>query len=694
MSTQIYIQPPVTAAGCQPEYTKIVSHSFGFQPSGLPIAGQIGSKIGLHTGGTINITVDYDYPTWAADVRNFRMPYIAGNITDLVYSQISATGIPIPINLVRDDVVTISGNAYLNNLGTYVGFGYDVNLVVGVYYFNCKEVSLELGSAAPVFTFMPVSTIPFTDPKKSEVCFEASVKLGSNFDVHDTRLLVGYNIFATCPGECEEPFIDANVATVSYTLDIQRPCKAVNTSFIIKNCCEGSITELVNIPGLVVGNFHVDNEGNCWEVIDTSTDVTNFTRTFVDNYTTCLECQDANPCPLNLTIQSCCVEGIEYVTGSLPGLVVGDTFVDNHGLCWYVNEESGAPISEESITVVSIIEGDCKVCTEDNPCPYFYYVLSCCTNIGGIIALPDLLSVGDAFVDTTGICWVVDKDNQNELPTMYGIVVDTVYPIGEGDTCDECTLANPCPTEYFITIKSCCDNDRVEVAQVPANYMIFSEGTVFRDYWGICWEVLSFNTTGIATFEIWPWNDEEPGFSSYKECRECLENNGCNGAYNIKDCQTDIVYSNVVLNTGGPPSIGGSYVGTIFGSFGEFLSCFEVLSLGYPTYPGSGKGELKEGPFATCLECELVLDTTKTLEFSQCCGGPNIIVEYTGVWSLGIGGTAMIPLSTEPEILPYIPTCVTLIGYSTMFTNLFNQPNNTVNYDDCVSCTDEYGCPE
>jgi hypothetical protein len=621
MLTQIFIKPQ--DSGCQPEYTKIASHSFGFQPSGLPIAGGLPPKIGLHTGGTINITVDYDYPTWAADVRNFRMPYIAGNITDLVYSQISATGIPIPINLVRDDVVTISGNAYVNNLETYLDFGYDVNLVVGVYYFNCKEVSLEFGSAAPVFTFMPVSTIPFTDPRKSEVCFEASVKLGSNFDVHDTRLLVGYNIFATCPGgpeECEEPFIDANVATVSYTLDIQRPCKAVSTSFIIKNCCEGSITELVNIPGLVVGNFHVDNEGNCWEVIDTSTDVTNFTRTFVDNYTTCLECQDANQCPLNLRISSCCVVGQEFVTGSLPGLNVGDTFVDNYGLCWTVEGETGGPISEESITVDTIIMGDCEACTTANPCPNFYRVSSCCAPIRGTIAVPDVLNTGDSFVDTNGICWNVEGEI-DQLPTIYGIVVDTIYPSSEAGSCADCIAANPCPTEYFITIKSCCDNDRVEVAQVPANYMIFDEGIVFSDYWGICWEVLSFNTTGIATFEIWPWTALPfPKIETYKECRECLENNGCNGVYNIKDCQTDIVYNNVLLVSQGPPSIGGFYIGGISdGPFDEINSCFEVLSLGYPTYPSSNKAGLKDGPFATCPECELLLYTTKTLEFSQCC---------------------------------------------------------------------------
>jgi hypothetical protein len=681
MSTQIYIQPPVTAAGCQPEYTKIVSHSFGFQPSGLPIAGQIRSKIGLHTGGTINITVDYDYPTWAADVRNFRMPYIAGNITDLVYSQISATGIPIPINLVRDDVVTISGNVYFNNLATYLDFEYDVNLVVGVYYFNCKDVNLELGSAAPVFTFMPVSTIPFTDPKKSEVCFEASVKLGSNFDVHDTRLLVGYNIFATCPGECEEPFIDANVATVSYTLDIQRPCKATNTSFIIKNCCEGSITELVNIPGLVVGNFHVDNEGNCWEVMEQSTDVTNFTRTFVDIYATCLECQDANPCPLNLKINSCCVDGAEFVTGSLPGLSLEDTFVDNHGLCWTVAEETGAPISEESITVVTIIEGGCDTCTTENPCPKFYGIESCCTGIKGVIAIPNVLYVGEAFVDTDGICWQVTGVNENQLPTIYGIVVDTVYPIGEGDTCDECTLANPCPTEYFITIKSCCDADRVEVAQVPADYMIFSEGLVFQDVWQICWEVISFSTTGVETYPIWEWGGtKEPDFNIYEKCDNCVKSNseGCLTMYELKQCGTDTTQIFYVFEE---LTIGAFY--QLVGGDSGVVSCFEVLGYGYPVF-GNEYGTLfadKAIPYATCNDCIFASSNIVKNVIWEYCDTPGVTyiaqTTFSGAYSYGL-------VTTTPDGTRN--TCISLLSVTNDPTNSTFDSGASAYIEGCLTC--------
>jgi hypothetical protein len=682
MLTQIFIKPQ--DSGCQPEYTKIASQSFIFQPDlSAP------TKV-LFTGGLVSI-LDYTYPIWSADVRNFPAFYTAGNILNTINANIAAMGIPLPINLVPNDTVTISGNASFNNASLYIDAGYEVSLIVGVYYFNCSEVTRE---GARVFTFIPVSTTQFDLDGKA--CFNADVTLGSSFDFHDTRILVGYDIIATCLGEgCVDPTPDLNVATVSYTLDIERPCQVTPSNFVIKNCCEGSITELVNIPGLVVGNFHVDDEGNCWEVMEQSNDVTNFTRTFTDIYTTCLECQEANPCPLNLTIKSCCVGGIEYVTGSLPGLVVGDTFVDNYGLCWTVDNETGAPISEESITVGSIIEGDCETCTTENPCPTFYGVESCCARITGVIAVPNLLNEGDAFVDTNGICWRVTKVDAGQLPTIYGIEVDTVYPYqGEGvepTACALCETANPCPEEYFITIKSCCDPDRVEVAQVPAEFMLFNEGTIFRDIWGICWEVLSFNTTGIATFEIWPWNSlPNPNFPSYDDCRQCLENTGCRGAYNIKDCQTDIVYSNIPLITDGPPSIGGFYVGSIYIHPEEIYSCFEVLSLGYPTYPISNKGGLKEGPFATCPECELLLDTTKTLEFSQCCGGPNIIVQYIGSWYTGFGGTAMIPLSDFPEG-PYIPTCVTLIGFSIATPTLYNQQDATTNYGSCIDCTNKLG---
>jgi hypothetical protein len=672
MSTQIYIQPQ--GSGCQPEYTKIAAHSFMFHPTGLP---GIDNESWLYTGGDVSL-MDYTYPIWSADIRDTSFSYTAGNLVGTVKADAAAMGIPLPINLVPNDTVTISGNAFFNNANLYIEVGWEVSLIVGVYYFNCKEVIAE---GARMFTFIPVSTAGFDE--NGNACFNADVTLGSNFDFHDTRILVGYDIIATCPEECVTPAPDANVATVSYTLDIERPCQVTPSNFIIKNCCEGSITELVNIPGLVVGNFHVDDEGNCWEVMEQSNDVTNFTRTFTDIYTTCLECEDDNGCPLNLTIESCCVDGIEYVTGSLPGLVVGDTFVDNHGLCWYVKEESGAPISEESITVVSIIEGDCETCTTENPCPYFYYVLSCCTGIGGIIALPDLLSVGDAFVDTNGICWVVDKDNQNQLPTMYGIVVDTVYPIGEGDTCDDCTLANPCPTEYFITIKSCCDPQRVEVASVPANSMIFAEGTIFQDVWKLCWEVISFSTTGVETYAIYDWDGGlRPTFDTYKDCKECSKtsNDGCLTMYELKQCGSELIK---VFYVAGDLTIGGFY--QLYVDGGQ-VNCWEVLDYGYPVF-GDEYSILLQNDitlYATCNDCSFTLNNVVKNVIWQYCEAPGVTyiaqTTFSGLYTYALQTTANGETNTA---------CIQLLSVTTDPVNS-TFDSGASQYDDCPTCIANY----
>jgi hypothetical protein len=681
MSTQIYIQPPVTAAGCQPEYTKIASQSFIFEPNGLPGPALINQV--LFTGGNVSI-MDYVYPIWSADVRNYGVIYAGGNITQNIDASIAAMGISLPINLVPNDTVTISGNASFNNTTTYIEFGYDVSLILGVYYFNCNELTSE---GARVFTFIPVSTTKFD--LDSKACFSAEVTLGSNFDFHDTRILVGYNIIATCPsGECGIPSVGADVATVSYTLDIERPCAATIDNFIIRNCCETSITELVNIPGLVVGDFHVDNEGNCWEVMEASTNVTNFTRTFTDNYTSCLACQDVNFCPANLVISSCCVEGKEFVSGSLPGLNVGDTFVDNYGLCWNVDSETSAPLSEESITIDHIIPtGNCITCLEESPCPNFFDVTSCCARIKGTIAIPAIISIskGDAFVDTNGICWGID-DIVVQLPTIYGIEVATIYTGAvEPDTnCGLCVTANPCPEEYFITIRSCCDKQRVEVASVPADSMIFTEGLIFQDFWGICWEVMSFSTTGVETYAIWPWDlVEKPTFNTFKNCEQCAKSGKverCITMYELKQCGTDVTK---VFYVAGDLTIGAFYQ---LHSDGNPSICYEVIGYGYPVF-GTGYIYLYEGDgvlYTNCDDCIFNSDSILKNVVWEYCDTPGVtyIAEttYSGAYSYGLQTTT--PDGTRNA-------CIHFLSVTTDFANS-TFDSGSLSYDDCPTCLNYY----
>jgi hypothetical protein len=671
MSTQIFINPD----GCRVEYTKISAHSFSFQPElSKP-------EILLYGGFSSNIGGNPILAVWSRPVFDYSNNALAPTIFPFDKS----VGIPLPINLVAEDVVTISGTAVFNNYKPYIIAGWNIILQVGVNYFNC-----EIPDEIPSFTFIPLESFVLTDP--GTVCFETSVTLNSNFDVHQTRFLVGFNIIATCPDgdECSIPGdISANLSTVSYTFDIQRPC-AVNTSesnFIIRNCCEPIITELVNIPGLQVGNFHVDDEGNCWEVMSASQDVTNFTRNFVNNYISCQDCIDNNPCPENLAIGSCCVQGQEFVTGSLPGLEVGDTFVDNNGLCWSVSDTTGAPISEESITVGTEITGDCIDCTDLNPCPSFWFIRSCCAALSEIIATTAILNIGDAFVDTNGICWSVEEAAQG-LPTNYDIVVDTVYSGGEN--CADCKTANLCPLEYFITVRACCDPDRIEVISVPTLYMSFSEGTIFSDPYNICWEVMSYSTTGVETYPI---NFTFFAISVYENCLSCSPRKGdkiqCRLLYQVRDCDTNIIYTAQVINAS--LIVGSYYFGQLDTGGSEYeFSCFEVLGYGYPTV-NPLSAYLIQDEYLSCEECTLKRPGTKTLEIQPCCGGDSIIVTYNGPWTAGIGGVAALKLFDISGNNIGI-ACYTLIGLSSgpvISTDYYTLSNN---YSDCIDCLNSYPC--
>ncbi len=563
MSTQVFIK----SNGCKPEYTKIAAHSFSFIPNFTAPILYFGGKNGPE-----------GQATWSRDIYDYNNTILVPGIKEAD----KTVGISLPINLISDDVVTLSGTVYFNNTQIYGEYGYEVSLILGVYYFNCKD------GESTGYTFIPIESFVF---KNNSLCFTTDVILGSNFDIHDTRFLVGFNIEIKCLGECIDPALNNNLATLSYTFDIERPCFTSPDNFIIQNCCDPIITELVHIPGLTVGSFHVDDEGNCWEVIEQSTDVTNFTRNFTDLYSSCTDCITTNACPQNLGIKSCCTEGVEFVTGSLPGLNVGDTFVDNNGLCWNVDSETSAPISEESITVDTIIPGDCNECITANPCPKFWSIISCCGELKEIISTTTVLNIEDSFVDTNGICWSV-RDTVKSLPTNYSIIVATVYPGPGIIACDSCIIANPCPETYFLTVRACCDNDRIEVISVPAIYMSFSEGLIFSDIYKVCWEVMSYSTTGIETYPI-NWTKR---VRVYPNCDSCTEKE-CISLYQVRDCNTDIIYTASIINA--LLIVGSYYNGTIVP---DTISCFEVLGYGYPTIDLL-EVFIESLEYTTCQEC-------------------------------------------------------------------------------------------
>ena len=89
---------------------------------------------------------------------------------------------------------------------------------------------------------------------------------------------------------------------------------------------------------------------------------------------------DQNPCPENLIVEACCGQPGQVFTGALPGVVVGDTFVDTYGFCWQVIGTTPSPISYIIYVDTVYTETDCAdaTCTDDNVCPEVVSIESCC----------------------------------------------------------------------------------------------------------------------------------------------------------------------------------------------------------------------------------------------------------------------------------------------------------------------------
>jgi hypothetical protein len=656
--------PLVAVATCKPEFIKIASHSCNLLPGIIQNPELVVSFGGYPLNNTNH------YGIWSTELNNYAFDFA----TPSIKNNEKALGIACPTNLVKSDVLTISGTAYFNNANTYSNAGYDVSFIIAVSEFDCTKPDID---SYPSFTLIPLQNYSFGED--GSVCFSAQVTLAKNYDLHSTRFLVGAGATAICPDglACIYPiYDDENLISLSYTLDVERPCAAGADNYIIRNCCEPIITELVYAPeGLEIDSFISDDEGNCWEVISGSNDVTNFTRNFVNNYASCAACQDANECPANLVISSCCVVGAENVTGSLPGLAVGDTFVDNNGLCWTVDGETPAPISEESITVVEIIDGDCVICEGLHPCPTFWVIDSCCIQkLPAIISTTTALNPGDTFVDQLGRCWGVRFVAQ-DLPTDYTIEVVTVYPGSILDGCEDCKTANPCPTEYFLTIRACCDTDRVEVTLIPAAFINFGEGDVISDKWKLCWEIMSISTVGTETYQIYDWSNS---FSvpRYKNCDDCVKQVGnkgnCMMIYEVISCSTgmtSIVYA--AFESFIPPVFGQYYIDQ------NTDSCFQII--GYAT--GEPVGTIRLFPYvsaATCELCSLYRKGPKTVDLQSCCDGSAVTAVVNGGFFNGIGGSYYLSDITPGPL----SSCYTLLGLSTNLTsNVFEV------YDGYASCT-------
>jgi hypothetical protein len=274
--------------------------------------------------------------------------------------------------------------------------------------------------------------------------------------------------------------------------------------------------------GVAVGSSFSDTDGYCWTVFEeTALSVTGI-RTKATDYVDCTACTTANPCPENYGVKSCCGIGNQVFVPVMPGVSVGDTFVDTYGLCWSVEETSSLPITNVVFadTVYTGTSCGSGVCTGDNPCPIFYTIVTCCEfrnqePLGGYttseVIGPGYL-VNDVFVDQFGVCWKIKAELENPVfPTLAFITPTTNYI-----DCETCLTTNPCPESIFYTLQNCC-TEEIEIWESGNAYNV---GDTLGGSDGInnyCYKILSFDFVGPATLV---------GFSpssNYSTCEQCRD---------------------------------------------------------------------------------------------------------------------------------------------------------------------------
>ena len=435
-------------------------------------------------------------------------------------------GVPLPIDLFPNDIITLCGTAYTVNIG-----GAAVSpptLTTNLSYFNCSDLGFNMRGAIATNTVFFSEGFP--DQSGNYYCFSTTHVLSQTLPACDTLFLVAL-------GLDNRPNDATFLLKFSYTLSVQRNCSLVNTSpnMILKLCCEPIVQEIVYNPSISVGDFFVDDEGNCWQAYaNTSLSITG-SRTVTTSYTSCATCIAENPCPENLIVEACCGQPEQIFTGALPGVVVGDTFVDTYGFCWQVIGTTPSPITNLIYVDTVYTETDCSdaTCTDDNVCPDVVEISSCCTDLSLFTTLNLLgggVAIGDTFVDTFGYCWTVVDADDNQFVNGSFIQAASI----SAGNCVICINDEPCPEDdLFYVFRKCCTGE-IEVALQPFGYYI-GQTLVLSTNLDLgtkeCWEVISWSLTGPATMTI----ISKAG--SYKNCRYCLQQNPCETLlYEVSHC--------------------------------------------------------------------------------------------------------------------------------------------------------------
>jgi hypothetical protein len=358
-----------------------------------------------------------------------------------------------------------------------------------------------------------VASYPIS-PSIGKVCFSESIILSSILASNETFFVVGLGV-----GNDNE---SRNLVDIgfSYTLDVSQACIGdTGQNLLISNCCDPAYTNIIINNLVPIGESFVDTDGNCWTVVAETLDSVTAVRTKSTTYADCDACIDANPCPLNFTIQSCCADDPQVFSAALIGVDVGDTFVDTNGFCWSAIDTTPLPITNivEVGTVYPITNCESAVCTGLNECPTPVFLESCCGKLTGYTTLELLqatlptLVLGDVFVDTFGMCWTA-KDSDYAFPNLSFIVPVTEYG---PNACESCVLANECPRDYYYTVQNCC-TEEIEVVILEASYNVGESLLLLLDIGVGCYKLLSWSITGTITATV----INVAGVSG--SCNECL----------------------------------------------------------------------------------------------------------------------------------------------------------------------------
>lgn len=462
------------------------------------------SILRMYSGGT----------TWVSDIWNNSVQSCDnfGNIINIDKPGNSVRfAIPLSTDLYVGDTIKFCGvvgeEQWFN--GSFI--------VYTVSYFKCSDITSDTITSISPTTLISPTIVYLTHSTASDqggACFESEVILGQDFLACDTYFIIGIS--------GGNPTNSNTTEYVTFSLSATKYCSSTPQPPVynlrIRSCCDLSYVEVIADNGTPIGGSFLDGEGNCFSVIALTTDPITGSRTVNASYLDCDACLIDNPCPSNLQIEPCCFPGSFIFTSALPGVNIGDSFVDTDGNCWKAVLTTSSPTTGTVYVDTLYPSDDCSACVSANECPTYVLLESCCNLGSGYTSLQDL--GGGAyypctFVDQFGFCWTIPYIVPGGTPIIPNLgFLNCISVTAPNLDCSSCT----CPSsDIYYTLKNCCDGS-LEVALLSPSYGVGRVLAIIAQEKAGCFEIISWSTTGTSTLTSLTVNAVyNPG-----DCQNCL----------------------------------------------------------------------------------------------------------------------------------------------------------------------------